>query len=47
MCQRLTFSGLAATLSILVFATIAPAQKTTGDITGSVSDTTGGVLPGA
>ena len=35
---------IGALLSAL--ATPAMAQKTTGDITGTVSDTTGGVLPG-
>ena len=46
MRQRLTVAGLAAILSIPLLSTIALAQKTTGDITGSVTDTTGGVLPG-
>ena len=46
MCQRLRFAGLAAMLSVLLSATNASAQNTTGDITGSVTDATDSVLPG-
>ena len=38
--------ALLTLLLALAFTTPALAQKTTGDITGSVTDTTGGVLPG-
>ena len=38
--------GAAAIVVTLGLATAAFAQKTTGDITGSVTDTTGGVMPG-
>jgi hypothetical protein len=46
MCRRLTCAGLAASLSIPLLSTIVLAQKTTGDVTGSVTDTTDGLLPG-
>jgi hypothetical protein len=41
------FRLLLAFLAVIVLARTASAQKTTGDITGSVADTTGGLVPGA
>jgi len=39
-------SGLALVLLVLGLSSAARAQRTTGDITGTVTDSTGGVLPG-
>jgi hypothetical protein len=46
MVSRRGAIGLAIAITLAV-STVARAQKTTGDITGSISDATGGVVPGA
>src|SRR5712692_5882720 len=48
MVERQGAIGLTIAMTLVLgMSTTARAQKTTGDITGSVSDATGGVLPGA
>src|SRR5712692_9692092 len=46
MRQRQAFAVLLGILSLLLCPPAAFAQKTTGDITGTITDSTGGVLPG-
>ena len=44
--KRWNRGPILAILAVFSLSTVSYAQRTTGDITGTVTDTTGGVLPG-
>ena len=46
MRYRETLAGLGGAVLVLIMSSAVFAQKTTGDITGTISDATGAMLPG-